>query len=161
MADTDYTVGAAVARTSTRTQNYYLGGMPGGANVDLHLGWRTDTGFTHGQWSNDYDSAVPAFSTAVPVIAINTHASATGKASYLDGVPAGTSGSTAPLSSWSDAAVGRYQTTFFAGQVGEIVTSGSALDATERQRLEGYLKAKWGTPLPAGHPFGTAQPLAP
>lgn len=43
----------------------------------------------------------------------------------------------------------------FAGSIGEVLVFSSALTATQRQTVEGYLAIKWGTTgsLPAGHPY--------
>ncbi len=48
----------------------------------------------------------------------------------------------------------------YAGRIGEVVITNTALSAADRQRLEGYLAHKWGLEanLPAGHPFKSLPP---
>ena len=46
------------------------------------------------------------------------------------------------------------------GVVCEIVSYGSTLSTTDRQKMEGYLAWKWNlvSLLPAGHPYKTTRP---
>jgi hypothetical protein len=48
----------------------------------------------------------------------------------------------------------------YAGPIGEIVITNTALSTTDRQRLEGYLAWKWGleASLPADHPYKNSPP---
>jgi len=54
------------------------------------------------------------------------------------------------------------QYVFFNGVISEVVMYNTALNTTQRQKIEGYLAWKWGlqSTLPAGHPFKTAAPTA-
>jgi hypothetical protein len=49
---------------------------------------------------------------------------------------------------------------YLTGDIAEVVVCPSALDATNRQKLEGYLAHKWGltSVLDAGHPYKTTAP---
>jgi len=49
---------------------------------------------------------------------------------------------------------------FFSGDIAEIIVMQQAVDTTTRQKLEGYLAWKWGLTanLPAGHPYKTVGP---
>jgi hypothetical protein len=52
------------------------------------------------------------------------------------------------------------QSTFFQGDIAEIVVLGQASEADTRQRIEGYLAHKWGLTanLPANHPYKVNPP---
>jgi hypothetical protein len=70
---------------------------------------------------------------------------------------AGVTSNTAPaavtIGSWPD------ETLFLDGSIAEIVIT-HTVDATERQKIEGYLAWKWGLEslLPGGHPYESAPP---
>lgn len=161
LANTPYTVASVVARTSSKTSNYFLGGTSTSTNSNLFTGWRSNTVFTHSQYFNLHDMSVPGYTTPVPQVAV-TRSSTTGKNTAINGAIAGSSTSGDLMTGWNGAAVGREGTNFFAGRVGEIVITTSALSDLDRQRLEGYLAHKWGTTgaLPANHPFKTTPPTS-
>jgi PKD repeat protein len=160
ITNTDYTVAAVTARTSNKGTNYYLGGTQSSNNRNLHVGWRSNTAMTHAQYGNDMDANVAGYSAPQATLQVSRHSGTAGKAMYLDGTQASTNSSTTGLQGWSGAAVGRYNSSFFQGRVGEVLLVRSSLSDADRQRLEGYLAHKWGTTasLPAGHPYKTAAP---
>jgi PKD repeat protein len=162
ITNSDYTVAAVTARTSPKSTNYYLGGTQSSNNRNLHVGWRSDTVMTHAQYGNDMDASVAGHSTPQPTLQVSRHSGSTGKTMYLDGSQASTNSSTTGLLSWTGAAVGRYNSSYFQGNVGEVLLVSSALSDADRQRLEGYLAHKWGTTasLPANHPYKSAAPTA-
>ena len=158
---TNYTVAAAVARTSTKSDNYYVCGPQRAANSNPALGWRSNAVITHAQWGNDYDMAVAGYTTTTPEVHVFRHSSTEGKNTWRLGSLLGSSANTAPFSGYTTGAIGGcVDAAFFAGRVGEIVVATSALPTTDRQRLEGYLAHKWGTAaqLPSDHPFRNAPP---
>jgi PKD repeat protein len=159
LANTGYTVASAVARTSSRSDNYFLGGTGTSTNSNLFTGWRSNSVFTHSQYSNLYDMSVPSYSSPTTQVSV-TRSSTAGKDTSINGTVAGSTANSALLSGWSGSAVGRANSDFFAGRVGEIVIARSSVSDVDRQRLEGYLAHKWGTTasLPANHPFRDAAP---
>jgi hypothetical protein len=52
---------------------------------------------------------------------------------------------------------------FWSGFIGEIILFNTALTASERQQVEGYLAAKWGLGmnLPTTHPYSSVVPILP
>lgn len=85
-------------------------------------------------------------------------AASTATACYLDGKSETGAGAT-----WTAANDGFFHDHFqsyWSGAFGEgIVTNGGVLKRSDRQKLEGYLAWKWGTPLAASHPYANRPPL--
>lgn len=50
----------------------------------------------------------------------------------------------------------------FQGEIGEVVISQTVLNATDRQKMEGYLAHKWGLTgnLPSDHPYKLVPPIS-
>jgi prepilin-type N-terminal cleavage/methylation domain-containing protein len=164
IANTSYTVSIVVQRASPKGYNAYLGGgVFYVQNINLVLGWRSDSSLMFAQWSNDLDTPTPAYTSPSPEIHVFRLDTTTGRQTWRNGSSLGTLANTAPLSGWSGAALGRYNGSFYDGAVGEMLITTTALSTTDRQKLEGYLAWKWGTQaqLPSNHPFRNAPPLAP
>jgi hypothetical protein len=153
MVNTNYSVCASFARNSAKIDNYVLGGVAVGINNNLIVGYRSGTVFTHAQWGNDYDVAVPAFTTRTGTVAAARHSSTLGKNTFLNGGAGGTLNTYTPLASWAAAAVGRTNsgavTYYFQGDVSEIVLLSRYVSNTERALVETDLMASFTTPTQA------------
>ena len=64
---------------------------------------------------------------------------------YKDGTSA-YSGAVHNMDTYSATSTLGYSTSFFQGEMAEILVYDSTLGTTDRQAVEAYLKAKWGTP---------------
>ena len=161
LAGTDFTVAAVTAREAAFGRGYYLGSMgtttPGTAFI---LGYDGNTIVRYSHRNDGINASVPGFGSVVPTLHVATSA-ASGRTLRLDGTLRGTA-SPLPLSTWSDAQVGRDSAGWFRGLVGEVVMVRSALSEADRQKLEGYLAWKWDTvaTLAPGHPYRSAPPGA-
>lgn len=165
LADTDYTILMVARRTADvgDTTNYVIGGETGGPDDgNLHLGYRTNTQLTHGQWANDYNANVAGWTASEPAHVLTWRLDqSTGKELFRDGVSLASrtdADGRTPLAGFEDARIGRFLDTFFRGDVAEIVIYPRALGASEREAVEAYLEDKWiGTVAP---PPGTT-PIPP
>ena len=167
LANTNYTIAAAVARTSNKSGNYFMAGSTQTTNNNLHLGWVSDTSFSHRQYGNDYNMTVAGYSSTATQLSVFQHSSTAGKNTWVDGgtsllAASGSSASTTPLAAYAGSTLGYWSQSpsYFAGRIGEIVIATSALSDSDRQKVEGYLAWEWGTTssLPSAHPYKSVPP---
>ncbi|PKN79410.1 MAG: hypothetical protein CVU48_05325 [Candidatus Cloacimonetes bacterium HGW-Cloacimonetes-1] len=158
--NTNYTIIAVVKRTanSPGSFHYFLGGIINSQNKNLQLGWRGNTTFTHGQYTNDYDMSVDAYSAGqIPRIFTTRHSTTMGKNLFLNGschgvnMNSAVSGRLANLTAWVGAGIGRYMSgtinTRFNGWMAELIFYNRYLTETERKSIETYLSAKYNIPV--------------
>ena len=162
MLRNQFTIFVVEQRKSSKNTNYFLGGMDGGFNRNLHLGYRFNTVGTMAFWSNDTDISLPAFQGSTELARIWCFRKPSGaKELYINGGPrlVGNPNSS-PLESWNGAALGRYFNLFYQGIVYEILIYNQALTDDVRQKVEGYLAHKWALTgnLPTSHPFKATTP---
>ena len=157
LVNTNYTIAVAVARSSTKSSNLFLGGSGASSNGNFHAGWRDNTTFTHAQYTNDYNMTVSGYSSISYEVFVIIHSTTTGKKVYRNGTLLGSSSDTASLSSWAGAAVGRYSSDYFQGDIAELIISTANPDY---QILEGYLahKLSLAINLPSNHPYKNSAP---
>ena len=167
LANTNYTIAAAGARTSNKSGNYFMAGSTQTTNNNLHLGWVSDTSFSHRQYGNDYNMTVAGYSSTATQLSVFQHSSTAGKNTWVDGgtsllAASGSSASTTPLAAYAGSTLGYWSQSpsYFAGRIGEIVIATSALSDSDRQKVEGYLAWEWGTTssLPSAHPYKSVPP---
>jgi fibronectin-binding autotransporter adhesin len=128
---------------------YYLGTRTADTNRGLHVGYRNDTSYALAQFSNDLDYVSPTLAyTGTQVFrqwtgSLNT-AGGGGHAISLNGTQVVSNTNTTPLSNTGLGVVGQgFGGQQYVGSLGEIVIYNSALNATDKARVEAYLAAKW------------------
>ena len=147
LTNTDYTVFCVEARNSAKNDNYLFGGSVGVNANNLHLGYRTDTSFTHAHWGNDYNITIQAFTNKQ----FKVHSwqldvsGGSGRAIYTDGALLGVNGSVAVLQSYPGAMIGGRRTAErFEGDFAEVIMYDRYLDDAERNSVGYYLGEKYG-----------------
>ena len=159
------------ARYNGQTQNQVVGAVSGGSvgnsNAVLHLGYDNSTRLRLGQFSNDLDDTIPAYSSLQPVAdsVITGLNRAAGKLVSLNGgeyIVTNNNTTDLTVGGNSGFAIGRFSGNYynFAGRINELVFFNfEVLDALY-QKVEGYLAWKWGTEasLPLTHPYKSAAP---
>jgi hypothetical protein len=150
-------------RTSNKTVNYWFGGTTGATNSNLHTGYRADTSATLAFFGNDLNVLIPSFATNSNVRVWGIEYTGASQVIYANGSNLASRANATNLAAWAGAAMGRYTTNYYDGQMREVVWCTPALTTVERQRVEGYLAWKWGrqSDLSSTHPYKTYYPLTP
>jgi hypothetical protein len=145
LANTNYTIFISVARLRD-TANYFIGGLDGTENGNLHLGWRNSTTLAHAQYINDYIMTVSGYTSPVYHVFTFSHNTTTGKRTHSNGSQIGSRANTASLTTYNGAMIGRYLSggSSFAGDVAEIIMLPYTATDAQRQSIERYLANKWG-----------------
>jgi autotransporter-associated beta strand protein len=155
-----YTV-VAVEGKAAAAHSYFLGTNVSATNQSLHMGYRSDTDFALGQYSNDLDyTSAPSYSGAEVARAwageLNT---STGHTLYLNGSLVASNTNTTPLNSlggthYGILGAGPSYGSPFVGDLGEVMIFNSALSPTQVAAVQQYLMAKWTQPdiLPTSTP---------
>ena len=143
-----FTIFIVEQRTSSKSYNCLLGGLQGGQNMNLHVGYRSDRNVMMGFYANDLDvnPGCEAFKQGSEPIRIwCLHFSSSGRAIYINGRMIGSDKNRSPLNNWYGGSIGNYLGNFYAGNIFEVLIYNTALDSNEkRQKIEGYLAWKWG-----------------
>ena len=156
LAGTDYTI-FVVEQRRTAAANYFLGDASAtAANTAINFGYGSNTTirFAQGDASNHYTLGVAAYTAPTPrlhtflngtIVALavpNQHylnGSATASVKTSVGTPALNT-----LTSFVNARIGAHGSSYFNGDIGEIIIYSRALKNEERVAVEGYLLKKWG-----------------
>lgn len=163
VAGTSYSVSAVFARSSTKTNNWIIGGNTALSNRQLLVGWSTNATFSYAQYANDVLVTVPGYTTTTPLIATLGLDTAVGRSAYLDGTLGNSSTNKTAMISNTGGVLGTWTAgSFYQGYIAEIVIATGALSSNDREKMEGYLAWKWGIEanLPAGHPYKSLPPTA-
>jgi hypothetical protein len=138
-----YTIFVVEQRRASTSQMMFLGGV----NDNLQLGYRSDTSITQAHSSGVFnDFTVAAYSSPTPRIHTFWFNVAAGQKYWINGGSGADDtgvGFSSALTSYSGAAIGRYLTHYFNGDIAEIIIFTRALQTTERQVVETYLGQKY------------------
>lgn len=167
LAGTDYTI-FVVEQRRAATANYFIGkSVAQTSNTSLELGYSgTSTlRWTHGDATNAYTvgagasyttGKIDAYTTASPRLSAfvnSTIAAGAGAASFNHYMNGSSTASTkanigtpalGTLTSYTNGSIGSSFSTYFTGDIGEIIIYTRALKNEERTAIEDYLSKKWG-----------------
>lgn len=163
VAGGSYSVSAVFARSSTKTNNWVIGGNTALSNRQLLVGWSTNTTFSYAQYANDVLVTVPGYTTTTPLIVTLGLDTPVGRSAYLDGTLGNSSTNKSSLITNNGGVLGTWTSgSFYQGYIAEIVIATGALSSADREKMEGYLAWKWGleASLPIGHPYKSFPPTA-
>lgn len=155
-----YAVFATVARNSSKSANYFLGGSST-SSQNLYLGFSTDTSYIHSLLTGaTYTITVPGFSArAGLVLAVRSYPLANTKNTTLDGgafngnIPTASIGNSTSLTAYAGAALGLFQSTnYYAGDITEMIMMSENVSDIVRSLVE--------TQMGAYHKSQDALPLA-
>ncbi len=147
LANSSYTIFVVEQRRSNSSSNYFLGGTTLSQNQNLVLGYRANTTLTQAHYSNDMDVTVAAYSSPQPKIHTFQFDTTNGKKYWVNGgtTPDATSaGQTAAITSYTASALGRYNASYYNGDLAEVIIFKRILKGDERQNIENYLSKKYG-----------------
>lgn len=163
-----FSVFTVESRSSNIASNYWIGGIGTTANSNLFMGYLSDTSAVLGFTSNDLRVSISSYATNSNVRVWTMEYNGSSRTIYINGTSVATAANVTNLAAWPGAAMGRYANPFtvssyYQGNIREVVWSTPSLSAFQRQQVEGYLAWKWNRQgdLPVGHPFKTYYPLVP
>ena len=157
----NFTVCVVEKRKSSKGNNFFLGGLQGGRNNNLVLGYIVNNAIRFAFFSNDVDGNVSNYQgTLEPIRIWVFEKTPTGRTIYLNGQRLNGDNNTETLVGWPGSALGRFGGIYYEGMIHEVLIFNPGLDIGRRQKIEGYLAHKWGIPmnLATGHPFRNAAP---
>lgn len=156
MLNTNYTIFIVAARNSSQNNNLIIGGTTvAGTFVNLHAGWFLNSTprfrishYGEATSGTDYvDYSTTTFTSPIFAVHSFNFDSAVGRYYYENGLQRASVTSSAaktPISAWTGSAIGRFGTTYFNGDVAEIIMFNRNLKVSERKEVEAYLGKKWG-----------------
>ena len=158
LVNTNYTIFVVEQRRNSKTNNWIMGGTGADAFKNFGLAYITDTSFIckHNEEEkatkvadDNITYTVSAYSAPKPIIHSITFNSNLGRVAYDNGVQKSSINSAAaktPLSSNLGQTIGSYPvgTSYFNGDIAEIIMFTRTLSTQERKDVEEYLGKKWG-----------------
>lgn len=136
-----------VHRVSNFSNNYVLGGSVRTANKNLSLRYNGSTEMVFGQFTNDILATVAAMS-AVHGRILSGRLSSTGRHFFWNGGSVGPMGTSAQLTDYVGASIGRFRAAsgfVYSGQeAGEYIVYNRDLSDAEMTQVHAYLTSKWG-----------------
>ena len=165
---TKYAFIGSHARYNGQTQNQVVGATQGGSggnpNGVLHIGYDSSTKLRLGQFANDLDDTIPAYTSTQDALITGLNRAVGKLISLNGGEEIATNSNTTNLNANSNIgfAIGRFSGNYynFAGRINELVVFNFEINDDTYQKVEGYLAWKWGTEasLPITHPYYAAAP---
>ncbi len=146
LVNSDYTIFIVAQRRSNSSQNYFIGGTDTILNSNMHLGFRYNKMLTQGHYENNLDYAINGYSNITPSLYTFWFSQNSGKQFWINsGISsvASDSSQTTALVSYNGAAIGRFNSSYFNGDIAEIIIFNRALNTEERQDIENYLQKKY------------------
>ena len=166
VVNTTFSIFVVEQRSNVQTAanfTYWMGGSSITQNNNLQFGYRNSNDVTLGFFNNDADyTTVPNPTANEPFRLWDAVWDGTKQSIFLYGYNAVQRAQATNLVSWSNGAIGGYTgggSSFYSGNLGEIIFFKPALSATSRQQVEGYLSYKWGIQnnLQSTHPVASNQ----
>ena len=144
LANNSYTIFVVEQRRSSASGNYFIGGLTLSSNQNLVLGYRDNVTITQSHYANDLDVTITGYSTPTPRIHSFVFDTTNGKNYWLNGALTNSAAAqTSALTSFSNAAVGRYNSSFYNGDLAEVIIFKSKLKSEDRRAVEIYLSKKY------------------
>jgi hypothetical protein len=159
-----FTIFVVEQRTSGKDMNCLFGGTAYGQNLDLVAGYRYNTSAMMAFWANDLDiyNVFQPYREGDPYRIWCFHYGSTGRSMHVNGKRLGSDRNPAGgLRGYENGSIGHYAGNFYVGNIAEILIYNPSLDSdVKRQKIEGYLAAKWGLQgiLDGSHPYKFVSP---
>jgi prepilin-type N-terminal cleavage/methylation domain-containing protein len=151
LVNSNYTIFVVEQRKSDKITNYFIGGSGSTSGTNLSLGYEADTTLRTSHYGNDLDYTVSAYSVPTPTIHTVVFDKISGKRYWFNGgsTADGSNSNTTAVSSYANSALGRiFSTSFFNGDLAEVIIFDESLQNRERQAIESYLGKKWKISVP-------------
>lgn len=144
--ESDYTVFVVAGRNGTNLGNFYFGGSGFSRNGSLIAGYEDETTLRLSQYANNLDAAVPSKAAGrqwnLDVFWLD---GTTGHGILHNGATVATDTNTRRVTSWTDSTLGHFPawTTYFDGDLAEVVMYDRMLTCDERVAIEAELATRW------------------
>ncbi|MBM5781802.1 MAG: hypothetical protein FJ368_00080 [Pelagibacterales bacterium] len=156
LANSPYTVFIVEQRRASNSDNFIIAGSNTPDNTNLTIGYSTDTKLMMAYRNNGYYANISGYSNIIPRIhSVVFNFSA--RKYYVNGaeltlIPYGAYPSqSSPTQAFDDAALGRITilgtSSYYEGDIGEVIIFKKALTSEERKSVEQYLSKKWNIDL--------------
>jgi hypothetical protein len=147
LANNAYTVFVVAQRSSNKSDNFFIAGSSTATDANLKLGFSDGSTIMHSHYSNDLTFTTEAYSSPQQEIHTFWFNTIDGKKYWLNGgstPDAAGSSQTTALSSFAGASLGNYSnSSYFQGDVAEIIIFTRSLKTEERRAIEDYLSKKY------------------
>ncbi|MFC1659029.1 LamG-like jellyroll fold domain-containing protein [Pseudomonadota bacterium] len=144
-SNTSYTVIIVEGRKSGKESNYPIGCATYATNEALHFGYRYNTTFRFGQYYNDVDGTVPAYTSQKFNIMIGLYDNFVGHFLCKNGTELASNSDVVGFITIRPGRIGsNFGSNFYDGDIAEVIMYNRALSDVERQEVEAYLSDKWG-----------------
>lgn len=149
VSGTPYTVFVVERRRANRSANYLLGGSGALALTNLAVGYATNTSGRLTQGTDNLDGAVTGFSSiaAEPARVWSGRWTNGARSLQINAATVATDAASAGITAWAGAALGRATiagtTSYYVGDVGEVLFFNRALTDAERTTVTRGLMGKW------------------
>jgi Domain of unknown function (DUF2341)/Concanavalin A-like lectin/glucanases superfamily/Fibronectin type III domain/SdrD B-like domain/Calx-beta domain/IPT/TIG domain len=115
-------------------------------NNAVHFGYISNTNFRFSQFANDLDGTVDSYIAGNPGLTSGTFDSSVGHKLYRNGLEIASNTNTTGLATTDKIGIGVWNnSSFYNGDIGEILIYNRALSTSEQKQVECYLAAKYGT----------------
>lgn len=148
--NSSYTIFVVEKRTSNKDDNYFISGTGTTSNENLILGYDEDTSITHSHYLNNLTHAISGYSNNIERIHSFTF-DMSGKKYYLNGGSSSDENDlvTNTVEKFDGATIGEYLggTTYYQGDIAEIIIFNKTLKNEDRSAVEEYLGKKYDITL--------------
>ncbi len=148
LVNSDYTIFIVEKKGDENAQGFFVGGSDGiTTNGNLHLGYRplSTKAITQAHYGNDLNYTPPSY-TLTPTIHSFWFSTNGGKKYWNNGgtnPEASSPGQTAALVSYAGSKIALCYSSYYKGDIAEIIMFNRALSDKDRQAVENYLSKKW------------------
>lgn len=152
LAKNSYTIFVVEQRSSTKSENVFIGGTGNNTNTNLILGYLSNTQICHAHYGNDLSPipTVAGYNSKVATLHTFFFNNTVGKKYTLNGKSTTTNSAvqSGSLLSFNGAMIGRYNPDgtprTYSGDIGEIIIFKRSLKTEEIEAIESYLGSKYG-----------------
>lgn len=142
LVGTPYTILVVTQITNNQSDNFFVGGDGGTANIDLRFGFSNTSTFRLAQGSNALSVAETA--SGVPDMYLGSLNTTTGRVIRKNGTLLTSDGVTNTIATFTNSNIGKKGTgNFFRGDIAEIIVYNKELVLAEREMAQCYLSRKY------------------
>jgi len=146
LVNSSYSIFVVEKRSSSKSNNYFIAGSSGSQNNNLMLGYGSNTSITQDHYTNGINFAIDGFTSQIARIHGFVFSSTDGKEYYLNdsATPDQSHSNSTAVNSFSGASIGKYLTSsYYQGDIAEIIIFDRAITSQERGEIQEYLMKKY------------------
>jgi prepilin-type N-terminal cleavage/methylation domain-containing protein len=144
LRQSDYTIFIVHQRRSSDDELYFIGGHSRYHDM-IRVGYQSSTSLLYGHGNViNHSAAIDAYTVPIPRILSISHSSTFGKEMYLDGTLIDSDPNLTPTIAESTTTIGKFSSSYYNGDIAEMIFFNRFLSSQERRDVEKYLSVKWG-----------------